>query len=50
MQGFLESNELMKRMFAYAGFSIEESFSSTVMVVMAGLVTILPIVIVNKLF
>ena len=50
MQTFLESNELLEQMFLYAGFSIEESFTGTIMIVMIGLVTILPITIVNKLF
>ncbi|GIO24078.1 ABC transporter permease [Oceanobacillus sp. J11TS1] len=50
MQTFLESNELMKQMFAHSGFSIEESFTGTIMMVMIGLVSILPIAIVNKLF
>jgi len=50
MQNFLESNEMMKQMFSHAGFSIEESFTGTIMMVMIGLVAILPIVIVNKLF
>ncbi len=50
MQTFLESNEIMKQMFSHAGFSIEESFTGTIMMVMIGLVSILPIAIVNKLF
>src|SRR5699024_9101082 len=50
MQTFLESNEIMKQMFSQAGYSIEESFTGTIMVVMIGLVCILPIAIVNKLF
>src|SRR5690625_689838 len=50
MQSFLESNDLMKQMFSQSGFSIEESFTATIMMVMIGLVSILPIVIVNKLF
>src|SRR5699024_4985212 len=50
MQTFLESNEMMKQMFSHSGFSIEESFTATIMIVMIGLVTILPIAIVNKLF
>lgn len=49
MQTFLESNELIGQMFLYAGFSMEESFTGTIMMVMIGLVTILPISIVNKL-
>ncbi|GAB2572993.1 ABC transporter permease [Gracilibacillus alcaliphilus] len=50
MQTFLESNEMMKQMFAQSGFSIEESFTGTIMMVMTGLVSILPIAVVNKLF
>ncbi len=50
MGSFLESNELMKVMFTAVGFSLEASFTSTVMMVMIGLVGILPIVIVNRLF
>lgn len=50
MQTFLNSNEMMKQMFTHAGFSIEESFTGTIMMVMMGLVSILPIAIVNKLF
>lgn len=50
MQAFLESNEMMKQMFAHTSFSIEKSFTSTIMIVMVGLVSILPIVIVNKLY
>src|SRR5699024_12177821 len=36
--------------FSHVGVSIEESFTSTIMMVMIGLVSILPIAIVNKLF
>lgn len=50
MQSFIESNEMMKQMFLHANVSIEESFTATIMMVMTALVTILPIVIVNKLF
>ena len=50
MQVFLESNELMKQMFASTNISIESSFTSTIMLIMVGLVAILPIVIINKLF
>ncbi len=50
MQTFLESNEMMQQMFTQSGVSIEESFTSTIMIVMIGLVSILPIAIVNKLF
>lgn len=50
MQSFLGSNELMSQMFTLSGVSIEESFTGTIMMVMIGLVSILPIAIVNKLF
>ena len=50
MQTFLESNEMRKEMFSHSGVSIEKSFTSTIMMVMIVLVSILPIVIVNKLF
>jgi len=50
MQTFLESNDMMKQMFSHSGVSIEESFTSTIMMVMMALVSILPIAVVNKLF
>ncbi|GAA4063116.1 tetronasin resistance protein [Amphibacillus indicireducens] len=50
MQSFLESNDLLQQMFTQSGVSIEESFTATIMMVMMGLVAILPIVIINKLF
>ncbi|WP_449540430.1 ABC transporter permease [Ferdinandcohnia sp. Marseille-Q9671] len=50
MQTFLGSNEMMKQMFTHSGVTIEESFTGTIMMVMIALVSILPIVIVNKLF
>ena len=50
MQKFLESNAIMKQMFAATGSSIEASFTATIMIVMTGLAAILPVVIVNKLF
>lgn len=50
MQTFIGSNEIISQMFTMSGFSIEESFTGTIIMVMIGLVSILPIVIVNKLF
>jgi ABC-2 type transport system permease protein len=50
MQTFIESNEMMSQMFSLSNVSIEESFTGTIMMVMIGLVSILPIAIVNKLF
>src|SRR5699024_5540661 len=49
MQTFLESSEMVKQMFTHAGVSIEESFTVTIMMIMIGLVSILPISIDNKL-
>lgn len=50
MQTFLESSPLVQQMFAMTGISIEMSFTSVIMMVMAGLACVLPIAIVNKLF
>jgi len=50
MQTFLSSNEVMKQMFTLADVSLEESFTGTIMMVMIGLVSVLPIAIVNKLY
>ncbi|GGA71184.1 ABC transporter permease [Ornithinibacillus halotolerans] len=50
MQAFLSSNEMMKQMFTHAGTTIEESFTATITMVMMGLVAILPIAVVNKLY
>lgn len=50
MQTFLESNDILSQMFTVSGVSIEEAFTGTIMMVMIGLVSILPIAIVNKLF
>ncbi|SFJ89475.1 ABC-2 type transport system permease protein [Halobacillus dabanensis] len=50
MQTFVESSEMVRQMFSDTGASLEESFTGTIMVVMIGLVSILPIVLVNKLF
>lgn len=50
MQTFLESNELMSQMFTLSGVSIEESFTGTILMVSMCLASILPIVIINKLF
>jgi ABC-2 type transport system permease protein len=50
MQTFISSNELMGQMFTLSGVSIEASFTGTIMMVMIGLVSILPIAIVNKLY
>ena len=50
MHTFLESNELIKTMFTYSGVSIEESFTAVIMQVLIMIITILPIVIINKLY
>lgn len=50
MRTFLESNEMMSQMFTISGVSVEEAFTGTIMMVMIGLVSILPIAIVNKLY
>src|SRR5699024_1871954 len=49
MQTFLESSEMVKQMFTYSGVSIEESFTSAIMMVLFGFVSILPMAIVNNL-
>lgn len=50
MQSFLESNQLVERMFTMSGISIEASFTSVIMMVMILITCILPIAVVNKLF
>ncbi|WP_139902760.1 ABC transporter permease [Clostridium thermarum] len=50
MQTFLSSNDMMKQMFTLTGVSLEESFTGTIIMVMIGLVSVLPIVIINKLY
>lgn len=50
MASFIESNALIQQMFTASSISIEESFTSVIMLVMIFLVAILPISIVNKLF
>ena len=50
MQTFIGSNEMMKQMLTLSGVSIEASFTGTIMMVMIGLVSILPIAIINKLY
>ncbi|MCH4208800.1 ABC transporter permease [Bifidobacterium sp.] len=50
MSSFLNSNQLMKSMFADSGVSLEASFTSTILIVLSGLAAILPIVVVNKLY
>lgn len=50
MQTFLEANDLIKMMFTLEGVSMEASFTSVILVVLMGLTSILPVVVVNKLF
>lgn len=50
MQTFIESNDLIKQMFSAEGVSMEASFTGTIMMVMIGLVSILPIAVINKLY
>lgn len=50
LDSFIESNEFMKMMFVQSGISIEQSFISSIMLVMVSLVCILPVAIVNRLF
>ncbi|MDL2276248.1 tetronasin resistance protein [Breznakia sp. OttesenSCG-928-G09] len=50
MQTFLKSNELISQMFTMSGISLEASFTGTIMMIMIGLVAILPITVINKLF
>ena len=50
MESFISNSELAQLMFAQTGISLEASFTSTIMMVMMGLVCILPIIIINKLF
>lgn len=50
MQVFIESNELIEQMFSAEGVSLEASFTGTIMMVMIGLVSILPIAVINKLY
>lgn len=50
MEAFIKNSELAQLMFTQSGVSLEISFTSTIMMVMMGLVCIIPIVIINKLF
>jgi len=50
IQTFVESNELLRQMFVQGGTTIEESFTGMITMVIVTLVSILPIVIINKVF
>lgn len=50
IESFVHSNEIIQQMFLHSRVSVEESFTATIMMVMVSLVTILPIVIINRLF
>src|SRR5699024_2530484 len=45
-----KSNDVVEQMFTQSGSTIEESFTGTIMMVLIGLVSLLPIAIINKLF
>lgn len=50
MQLFIGENDLLKQMFTAQGYTIEESYTAVITMVMMCLVTILPVLIVNRLF
>ncbi|MDD2504869.1 MAG: tetronasin resistance protein [Bacilli bacterium] len=50
MHSFIESNDLIKQMFSHSGFTLEESFTSIITMVISSLAAILPIAIINKLY
>ncbi len=50
MHTFLDSNSLIKKMFSFDGITIEESFTAIIMMVMSIIVSILPIIIINKIY
>ena len=50
IQGFLEGNEFLSLMFSTMGVSIEESFASTIIVVLVCLSAFLPIAMISRLF
>lgn len=50
LQVFVESNDIISQMFQQGEMSIEASFTAIITLVMIGLVAILPIAIVNKLY
>lgn len=50
IQTFVGSNDLIKQLLAQADATIEASFTGTIMMITTGLVAILPIAIINKLF
>lgn len=50
MQLFIESNDFIKTMFTQSNTTLESSFTSVIMMVLILIVTILPIVIINRLF
>src|SRR5699024_1068093 len=50
MQTFIESNDMVQQMFTQAGWTMEESLIGTIMMVLIGLVSMLPVVVINKLF
>lgn len=52
MQSFLEGNEFIQQFLAAGGsnLSMEVSFTSTIMVVLIGMIPILPIIVINRLY
>lgn len=50
MQSFLEGNDLLKTMFQMQGISIEASFTMTILMILAGLASIMPVCVVNRLY
>lgn len=52
MQSFLEGNEFIQQFLAAGGsnVSMEVSFTSTIMVVLIGIIPILPIIVINRLY
>ena len=50
MESFIKDSEILQQMFTYTGVSLEKSFTATIVMVMSGLVGILPVIVINKLF
>lgn len=50
LQTFVGSNEFIAEMLAYEGLAIEDYYTKTIIMVLVSLVSILPIMILNKLF
>lgn len=50
MQDFVGSNPLIKEMFTQSGISAEITFTATIMSVLAGIVGILPVALISKMY